>query len=58
MQFMLRELQKAVDPCPGLSWCMEHWSRIAAGLKDSPRRRQSQRQRLENTIDRYDDAFR
>ena len=51
---MLREMQHAIDPSPGLRWSIEHWDQIQADLRERPRKRQRQHDRLAERIDAYD----
>jgi hypothetical protein len=52
---MLREMQKAIDPSPGIHWSVSHWPEIVKGLRDSSRRRVSQHHRLQTLIAHYED---
>lgn len=42
MCFVYRELCAAIVPHVGLSYVLTHWSEIARGLAESPRRRRRQ----------------
>lgn len=50
---MLREMQKAIDPSPGLHWSLRHWDEIANDLRESSRKRRSQHQLLAQNIKVY-----
>lgn len=52
--YILHELQLAVGVTTGLRHTLAHWRRIAAGLKDPPRRRPRQQTILGQKIEAYD----
>ncbi len=43
---MLREIQRAVDPSPGLLATIQNWHAIQQGLRERRRKRKSQHHRL------------
>jgi hypothetical protein len=54
MQFLLREVQHAISPGPGVAWSVLHWNEIAHGLHEAPRGRRTQRQRLDINMADFD----
>ena len=45
--FLLREIQRAIDPCPGLSTCIDRWRGIENGLRARRRMRWMQLEELD-----------
>jgi len=50
VEFILHDMEKAIDPSPGIAHSMQHWDEIASGLRESSRKRKSQHERLLSQI--------
>ena len=47
---MMKFLLRAIIPWAGMQWCIHNWRNISQKLRDAPRKRKAQMEKLMKTI--------